>query len=114
MCYVCVSQCYISMARYVLKRPSYKQWDCYRWKDFRERATLATTFQRRHLFLSTGEENPTWDGLMTDPEEWNKKNSDPKKKVRRCVYPTTESIIAQPTTNDYAGKHWDSEEERWM
>ena len=111
---MCVWQCYISMARHVLQRPSYKQWDCYRWTDFRERVTLATTFRKRHLPLSTGDKDMFHIGMLADPEEWNCPKEKNSKKVRRSLDPKTVDVNSAPETNKYAGKEYDSETDDWV
>ena len=41
-------EAYISMARYVLQRDNYRQWNCFSWADFQEREMMTRTFEVRH------------------------------------------------------------------
>ena len=46
---------YIAVGRFLLDSPSgYKQWDCFLFRDYSERASLGRTFEVRHLPLSDG------------------------------------------------------------
>ena len=68
------------MVRYVLKRKNYRQWDCFVWSDYKERQLLARTFTRRHLPLTTGQEQPDLFKEQLDPKRWDSEPqpSDPK------------------------------------
>ena len=49
-------EAYIAVVRFILVRPSYHQWDCYKWQDYMERKKCGKTFLKRHLPLSDGDD----------------------------------------------------------
>ena len=71
------------MARHVLKRENYRQWDCFKWEDYQERALMTTTFMVRHWPLTNGTQpnHDRFEGYLTDPECWDTEKKTPKKFV---------------------------------
>jgi hypothetical protein len=49
-------------------RKTYRKWEDFSWHDHIERQALFTTFTRRHLPLSDGEDH--FGGELEDPPEW--------------------------------------------
>ncbi len=75
-------EAYIAMARHVLKRGNYRQWDCFSWADYQERQLMARTFTMRHLPLSNGEKlHDRFVGYLEDPKSWDES----AKKTKRFV-----------------------------
>ena len=66
-------EAYIAMARFVLQRDNYQQWDCFKWQDFEEREVLSRTFTVRHWPLTSGEKHHRFDGYIKDPTAWDSK-----------------------------------------
>lgn len=63
-------EAYIAAVRHKWGRGSYWQWDHFSFEDYVERQTLALTFNKRHLPLSTGREFwPT--ALLRNPLRWS-------------------------------------------
>ena len=60
---------------------TYRKWEAFSWKDYKERDVLTTTFNVRHLPLSDGEDH--FGGELTDPNlRWgtSPKNTPTKKR----------------------------------
>ena len=74
-------EAYIALVRYLLERPSYQQWNCYKWQDYVEREKCNKTFLVRHLPLSDGDEKH-FRGNLPNPHSWSDPAPSPKKKKR--------------------------------
>ena len=74
-------EAYIALVRYLLERPSYQQWDCFKWEDYVEREKCNKTFLVRHLPLSDGDEKH-FHGNLPNPRSWNDGQPQPKKQRR--------------------------------
>ena len=74
-------ECYITGVRVRRGRHTYRKWEEFSWKDYKERDALATTFNVRHLPLSDGEDH--FGGELADPNlRWgtSPKNTPTKKR----------------------------------
>lgn len=74
-------EAYIAAVRFILKKPAYKQWTCFRWEDHKDRNTLAQTFKARHEYLSNSLQ-PEFGQYLEDPPEWDLTGSKQTKKKR--------------------------------
>ena len=61
----------LSWVRHYRRRPNYRQWDCFAFDDYRERARVAKTFVVRHLPLSDALDDDFFDDNLVDPPEWS-------------------------------------------
>ena len=74
-------EAYIAMARFVLQRENYQQWDCFNWQDFEERELMSRTFTVRHWPLTSGDkQHDRFDGYIKDPKSWDTKAKGKKAK----------------------------------
>ncbi len=74
-------EAYIVMARFVLQRENYNQWDCFKWQDFEERELMSRTFTVRHWPLTNGDkQHDRFDGYIKDPKSWDMKAKGKKAK----------------------------------
>ena len=62
-------EAYVALVRFILQRPSYQQWDCYKWQDYTERKRCNKTFVERHLALSDGDDSH-FRGIIKNPDHW--------------------------------------------
>ena len=62
-------EAYVALVRFILQRPSYQQWDCYKWQDYIERKKCNRTFTLRHLPLSDGDDSH-FRGHIKNPDSW--------------------------------------------
>ena len=65
-------ECYITAARFKKGLTSYNRWENFLWSDFIERKLLWTTFVKRHLPISDGEDH--FGGMLKDPPSWTTGN----------------------------------------
>ena len=68
------------MARHVLERQHYRQWNCFSWADYQEREMMARTFEVRHWPLTNGRVPHEFDEYLEDPKGWNEEQEVKKKK----------------------------------
>ena len=80
-------EAYIAVVRHYRKRKNYRQWDCFAFDDYRERAELAKTFVVRHLPLSNALDDDFFQGYLVDPKEWSAPADEPQvsKKKKKSV-----------------------------
>ena len=74
---------YVALGRHLLGfDPGYKQWDCFRFEDFRIRSMLIRTFEVRHLPLSDGRDGDNFGGTYTF--DWAKHHYEPPKRKSKA------------------------------
>ena len=72
-------EAYIALCRHVEgKSPVYKQWDCFLFEDYAQRQRAQKTFMKRHLPLSSGDDEHNFDGAYDF--DWSSKEYSPKRK----------------------------------
>lgn len=86
-------EAYIALVRCLLERPSYQQWDCYKWQDYVEREKCHKTFVTRHLPLSDGDDTH-FNGQLPNPPQWNDGPLPPKKRRRSKKKKTSEGYTS--------------------
>ena len=95
-------EAYITVVRYVNKKPTYKKWTCFRWEDYTHRLLAGKTFHVRHEPL-TSSCNVSYEPHLADPPHWNaasdipypkqyhSKTTTPPKKKRKKTKKTLKS-----------------------
>ena len=101
------------MVRHVLGRDNYRQWSAYKWSDYRERATLATTFVTRHMPLSDGGKD-RFGTLLQDPDEWDETPHNEQTRDTTPPPAVSASAAASTTRVKKPDLMWDSDEEEWV
>lgn len=86
---------YIAAYRSYFELGNYKNWNKFREQDFKLRASLTLTFNKRHLPLSDGLEHKEFADLLEVPEEWLE-GSSPKKITSKPTKKKPDTKIATP------------------
>ena len=102
---------YNALTRFLLGSPSgYKQWDCFLFSDYTERAASGRTFEVRHLPLSDGNDAKNFGGALQF--DWARHSWSPaKSKSKSDTLVKTEPVAVTAATTPSAGGPmiWDVE-----
>ena len=90
-------EAYIAAVRFILKKPAYKQWNCFRWEDYQDRNVMSKTFAARHESLSY-DPQAEFEPHLKDPPEWDVTESNPNKKRKTVKRKTVKRKKARSET----------------
>ena len=93
-------EAYIALIRLLHEQPNYKKWFCFDFSDYIQRQSLAVTFNRRHLPLSTGDNFSQFGGLVLDPPAWHQKVVAKSKRKKKTTKSTCSTTTVTTTVQD--------------